>query len=577
MASYDCYRPLIDSHHHFLWKVCGVSLGIEPFTHKAFDLYSFKKHYDLVNLTFNAFTGEPVLSRLLFIFSAIILGVLISGCGGGSSSGDPAPTPTPTPTPALTYTVGGTINGLTSGSLILQNNGGDALSISANSSTFTFTTPLASGATYAVTASSVPAGLTCTVSNGTGTVSANVSSIIVTCSVNSYTIGGTVSGLASGTSFTVQDNSTNSQLITSNGAFTFTTPLASGTPYVVSVSYQPILQSCVVTNGSGTITGSNITNANIVCTSGVNESILYSFDTAFGTATYGRNPFAGLIQDASGNLYGTTEAGGSSGNNGTVFKVTPAGIETVIYSFSGADGQTPNAALIQDASGNLYGTTYFGGTSGTGTVFKVTPAGVETVLHSFANGGSGGQNPQAGLLLDVSGNLYGTTRYGGTTNNGTVFKVNPAGVTTVLYSFTGADGQYPQAGLIQDANGNLYGTTNSGGTSSKGTVFKVTPAGVETVLHSFSGADGQNPMAGLIQDANGNLYGTTSSGGTNSTGTVFKVTPTGGMTTLYSFGTGTSDGWNPRAGLIQDASGNLYGTTYRGGTNDTGTVFKITP
>ena len=188
------------------------------------------------------------------------------------------------------------------------------------------------------------------------------------------------------------------------------------------------------------------------------------------------------------------------------------------------------AGLLQDASGNLYGTTFAGGTNGYGTVFKVTPAGVETVLYSFS-GGTDGQYPQAGLIQDASGNLYGTTYgidlYGGTNSNGTVFKVTPSGVGTVLYSFgTGTDGNYPYAGLIQDASGNLYGTTTGGGANNKGTVFKVTPAGVETVLHSFgTGTDGRYPYAGLIQDTSGNLYGTTHGGGTNNIGTVFKISP----------------------------------------------------
>ena len=286
-----------------------------------------------------------------------------------------------------------------------------------------------------------------------------------------YTIGGAVSGLASGTSFTIQNNGTDSQLISSNGAYTFATALANGTSYVVSVSNQPTLQYCVVTNGSGTLAGSNIINANIACTAGVNESVLYSF----GTGTDGQDPYAGLIQDASGNLYGTTYYGGTN-RTGTVFKVTPDGVETVLHSFgTGTDGQYPYAGLIQDASGNLYGTTQQGGTNGTGTVFKVTPAGVETVLYSFGIAPDG-YYPNAGLIQDASGNLYGTTYYGGTNNKGTVFKVTPAGVETVLYSFGIApDGYYPSARLIQDASGNLYGTTTQGGTNTTGTVFKISP------------------------------------------------------------------------------------------------------
>ena len=357
--------------------------------------------------------------------------------------------------------------------MVLQNNGGDALTISANSTTFTFATGLANSATYAVTVGTQPSGLTCSVSNSTGTVaSANVTNVTVTCATNTYTVGGTVSGLASGTSFTIQNNGTDSQLISSNGAYTFAAALANDTLYVVSVSNQPTSQYCVLTNGSGTLAGSNITNANIACTAGVNESVLYSF----AGGTDGQTPYAGLIQDASGNLYGTTNAGGTN-NKGTVFKVTPAGVKTTLYSFgTGTDGQAPYAGLIQDASGNLYGITSYGGTKNKGAVFKVTPAGVETVLYSFGTG-TDGQAPFPGLIQDASGNLYGTTYYGGTNNKGTVFKVTPAGVETVLYSFSGGtDGQAPYiGGLIQDTSGNLYGTTNYGGTNNQGTVFKISP------------------------------------------------------------------------------------------------------
>ena len=410
--------------------------------------------------------------RYFLIFGLITF--ILSGCGGGSSdsSSTPATTSTTTPAAATTYTIGGTISGLSSGSLVLKNNGGDTLTISANSTNFTFATALANSATYAVTVGTQPSGLTCSVSNGTGTVaSANVTNVTVTCATNSYTVGGTVSGLASGTSFTIQNNGTDSQLISSNGAYTFATALANGTSYVVSVSNQPTLQYCVLTNGSGTLAGGNITIANIACTAGVNESVLYSF----GTGIDGQNPYAGLIQDASGNLYGTTLYGGTN-NLGTVFKVTPAGVETVLYSFgTGTDGHLPLAGLIQDASGNLYGTTYTGGTNNLGTVFKVTPAGVETVLYSFGTG-TDGQYPRAGLIQDASGNLYGTTFEGGTNGLGTVFKVTPVGVETVLYSFgAGIDGQYPYARLIQDASGNLYGTTFQGGTNGLGTVFKISP------------------------------------------------------------------------------------------------------
>jgi uncharacterized repeat protein (TIGR03803 family) len=193
--------------------------------------------------------------------------------------------------------------------------------------------------------------------------------------------------------------------------------------------------------------------------------VLYDFA---GTAG-GASPFAGLIQDASGNFYGTTTAGGTNGS-GTVFKLSADGSESALYSFTdGSDGGIPYANVIQDASGNLYGTTQSGG-----TVFKLTPDNVETVIHPFA-GGADGANPYAGLVADGSGNLYGTTQAGGAQNAGTIFTAAPDGsAESVLFAFTGGiDGDQPFAGLFLGAKSELYGTTSGGGTNGLGTVFKV--------------------------------------------------------------------------------------------------------
>jgi uncharacterized repeat protein (TIGR03803 family) len=383
------------------------------------------------------------------------------------------------------------------------------------------------------------------------------------------------------------------------------------------------------------------------------ETVLYSFTGS----PDGAGPFAGVIFDTKGNLYGTTVYGGAYGY-GSVFKVTPSGEETVLYSFTGdSDGAYPYAGLVFDKKGNLYGTTYNGGGGysycdlGCGTVFKVYPSsGKEVVLHRFClqsnnckdgavpwaglvfdkegnlygttqAGGSGGggvgsgtvfkvypssgrevvfysfcsqsnctdgAEPEAGLVLDKEGNLYGTTIEGGANMVGTVFEVTPSRKETVLYNFCPtngcADGAFPRAGLVFDTKGNLYGTTNYGGagTGSNGTVFEVTPStGSETVLYSFCSqdncTDGSRPYAGLVFDKKGNLYGTTIAGGANSLdGTVFEVTPSGEETVLHSF-TGAPDGAYPRAGLVFDGRGNLYGTTYEGGAYNGGTVFKLVP
>jgi uncharacterized repeat protein (TIGR03803 family) len=317
---------------------------------------------------------------------------------------------------------------------------------------------------------------------------------------------------------------------------------------------------------------------------GTGETVLHNF----GKGTDGGFPYAGLVMDGKGNLYGTTTFGGGASEDGTVFRIDEKGRETVLYRFcpkNGCrDGETPVAALIGDAKGNLYGTTVYGGGAkrcglyGCGTVFKMTETGKETALHIFT-AGADGANPWAGLVMDAKGNLYGTTVGGGASNAGTVFKVSKSGKETVLYNFNAAmDGSGPLSGLVLDAKGNLYGTTVNGGASNAGTVYKLSQKGEKTVLYSFTGgADGANPYAGLVMDAKGNLYGTTFAGGASSRfGTVFKVSHSGKETVLYSF-TGGSDGANPYASLIMDARGNLYGTTYEGGDWGVGTVFQLTP
>jgi uncharacterized repeat protein (TIGR03803 family) len=310
---------------------------------------------------------------------------------------------------------------------------------------------------------------------------------------------------------------------------------------------------------------------------------LYSFT---GGAD-GRNPYFGdLVLDANGNLYGTTFAGGADPGLGVVFEVTPAGVEKVLYTFNSVGGCSPYAGLVRGAKGNLYGTTGACGAYGYGTVFEVTKNGAETVLYSFTGGGDGGQ-PIAGLVRDTVGNLYGTTNEGGALGCfglgcGTVFEVTPAGKETVLHAFTGgADGENPVAGLVRDAKGNLYGTTGQGGALCCGTLFEVTPSDTETVLFNFNYADGSGPGPNRLVRAGGNFYGTTSAGGTSGNGTVFEVTSKGTERVLYSF-TGAADGAAPYGGVIRDATGNLYGTTFQGaglGCNDygCGTVFELTP
>ncbi len=301
------------------------------------------------------------------------------------------------------------------------------------------------------------------------------------------------------------------------------------------------------------------------------ETVLYSF-----TGSPDGAPVSGLVRDKAGNLYGI---GGSGA--GTVFKLDTTGTLTVLHSFAGPDGAFPLAALVRDKTGNLYGTTTVGGASGAGTVFKLDTAGTETVLHSFT-GGADGANPYGGLVRDKAGNLYGTTTGGGPLNCfgtdgcGVVFKLDTTGTETVLHTFIGPDGTFPIGDLVRDKAGNLYGTTYAGGTYGEGTVFKLETTGTETVLYSFTGlADGAVPRAGLVRDKAGNLYGTTAEGGNLSCGVVFKVDPAGRETVLHSF-TGGADGCILYGGLVRDKAG-LYGTTANGGASGVGTVFKLTP
>lgn len=300
----------------------------------------------------------------------------------------------------------------------------------------------------------------------------------------------------------------------------------------------------------------------------------------------GGSPYSTVTRDAAGNLYGTTFSSGDAPTCaypgcGVVYKIDAQGNETALYTFTGTsgDGSNPVAGVVEDAKGNLYGTTKFGGTNGYGTVYEVAPSGAEKVLVSFTGGADGGI-PNGGLVIDKAGNLYGTTFNGGSAGYGTVYEVSASGTFTTLYSFPdAAHGMYPNAALLRDSAGDLYGTTQYGGASDRGTVFKLDSAGNETVLYSFSGADGAYPESQLAMDSSGNLYGTTIEGGASNSGTVFRLTPGGTEAVLYSFG-GSPDGAYPTSGVVLDAAGNLYGTTYHGGTgngNTAGMVYRIDP
>jgi uncharacterized repeat protein (TIGR03803 family) len=382
----------------------------------------------------------------------------------------------------------------------------------------------------------------------------------------------------------------------------------------------PLVQA---TDGNlyGATSEGGTSNGGGICTSGCGVvfkmtssgtlTLLHSFDLNDGAA-----PSAALVQAADGSFYSTTAFGGTSSacsdlyHCGAVFKMAPNDVLTRLYSFcsqSGCtDGFTPTGALVPEQSGNFYGTTAYGGANGSynGTVFRISASSKLTTLYNFCSQSSctDGASPYGTLIQAADGSFYGTTGFGGANSSecegsgcGTVFKITPDGILTTLYSFcsqTGcADGAQPEGQLVQATDGNFYGTTYYGGVNGVGTVFKITPNGTLTTLHSFCSrrncADGELPIAGLVQATDGNLYGTTD--GTAGTifsgqigGTIFKITPEGTLTTLYSLCSQPhcTDGESPRGGLIQDTNGNIYGTTYRGGSSSAcsdgcGTIFSL--
>ena len=332
---------------------------------------------------------------------------------------------------------------------------------------------------------------------------------------------------------------------------------------------------------------------------------LYNFCVVVN-CTDGTQPYGPLVQAPDGNFYGTTNSGGTGADNaGTIFKITPGGILTTLYNFCSQphcfDGRYPNGILLA-ADGNFYGTTNSGGyaycADGCGTIFKITPDGTLSTIFRFCAQGDcpNGYTP-GGMIQAADGNFYGITGHGGASGDrcdgsgcGTFFKLSSNGTLTTLYSFCTQmgcpDGEFPNGQLVQARDGNFYGTASEGGIATCfpngcGTAFKITPSGTLTILHSFCSqdncADGRDPLTPPVQYVDGNLYGTTFTGGANYNGTIYKITPTGALTTLYSFcpAYGCVDGSAPDAPLVVGGDGILYGTTTQGGTGNSGTVFRV--
>jgi len=312
--------------------------------------------------------------------------------------------------------------------------------------------------------------------------------------------------------------------------------------------------------------------------------VLYSFTGG----SDGGNPGAGsLIMDMSGNIYGSALEG-----TGTVYRLTSKGSETTLYTFSEGSGGFEPEGLIVDDSGDLWGPALSGGDDGgCGVIFKISSKGKESVVHTFSGPPKDGCSPSGELITDSSGNFFGPTAGGGKNRGGSVFMLAHDGVESLIHSFSPKHGGFnPLGGLIMDANDNLYGVDAQGGRSKSGAVFKVTKEGLEAIVYAFKGSpgDGAEPGSSLLRDREGNLYGTTFGGGSrgcqsdSGCGVVFQIAPTGAETVLHFFDAKHGDGGNPTAGLIADSTGNLYGTTEYGGGNcgltvyGCGTVFEIT-
>ena len=303
-----------------------------------------------------------------------------------------------------------------------------------------------------------------------------------------------------------------------------------------------------------------------------------------------------LVLGKDGNFYGT--ALGGAHNRGAIFKLTPEGVESILHSFdpSTGDGGEPAGGLMLGNDGNFYGTTIAGGTNDAGTVFKMTPEGTESVVYSFKGYPSDAAWSASGLYQARDGNFYGTSEFGGPENKGTVFKVSPSGIETVLYSF-GSVLNDPIAGfssLVESDDGNFYGVSYLGGASNRGAVFKITPEGILTLVHSFTGdfSDGSYTFeTGLLKGKDGNFYGVAGIGGPKGGGIVYKLTPAGDEIIVQAFGSDTDPigPAGPEGALTEDGDGNLYGVTQNGGLPRTvvthqgssmdgrsGTIFEIT-
>jgi uncharacterized repeat protein (TIGR03803 family) len=334
------------------------------------------------------------------------------------------------------------------------------------------------------------------------------------------------------------------------------------------------------TSGGGTFSGGTV----FTVTTGGTVKSLYSF-CKLASCADGTDPRSPLLQATNGKFYGATFGGGPFDSFGTIYQITSSGALTTLYTFCQlsecTDGDVPYGGMVQALNGTLYGTTAGGGAHGGGTVFDIkTTGGTPNILYSFCSLSecADGDSPQASLIQGTDGDFYGSTYDGGTFSYyGNVFKITSTGAFTSLHSFDGTDGDEPNGGLSQATDGNFYGTTQVDGVNGYGTVYKITSGGTLTTLYNFcvssSCPDGSFPEDPLVQGTDGNLYGTTFSGGAFGHGTIFSITTAGVLTTLHSFD--NTEGGQPESGVVQDTNGTFYGTTYSGGTSNLGAVYSL--
>ncbi|WP_129778590.1 choice-of-anchor tandem repeat GloVer-containing protein [Peristeroidobacter soli] len=440
-----------------------------------------------------------------------------------------------------------------------------------------------------------------------------------------FSIGGTVAGLPDGGQLSILDNGASTQTISANGPFTLSASVPTGTSYSISLDTQPPGYQCAVTQGSGTVAASNITDVTIACTQ-ITATVGGSIDGLTATGLVLANgsdtlnvpanatTFTMPTAVASGTAYNIVVRSSPTGSRCTVNNGSGTGGDTPasnskvscepatgseLYAFGGPPGASyPAGALVQGPDGNLYGASEDGGENDLGTVFMITPDGTQTVLYSFS-GDSDGEHPDGGLTLGRDGNFYGTTSGGGDWWGGTAFRITPTGTKTVIWSFGGyyktvissyntvnssfgadySDGSEPYGKLLQASDGNFYGVTSLGGDNGMGTIFRLTPSGTETVLHVFdyyTGNRGAIAGGGLIEGKDGALYGVISQQPTGpGDGTIFRMALDGRVTTLWTFE--DADGIYPIGQLLQASDGNFYGVTQQGGAADQGTIYKLTP